>query len=84
MKFADGCVAPSPGKNPRNWPGRGRIPLTLELWLIELQASQRVGFLIGPAGRGYTIQVVKLDPDEVPAVDSDGDGINDPDDLHSR
>ena len=68
-----------------SWPGEGELPLTLLEFVVNPSpeaASLDLGISSVQPAEGYTIQGGgRSIPIEVPAVDSDGDGINDPDDL---
>ena len=68
-----------------SWPGEGELPLTLLEFVVNPSpeaASLDLGISSVQPAEGYTIQGGgRSIPIEVPAVDSDGDGINDLDDL---
>ena len=68
-----------------SWPGEDELPLTLLEFVVNPSseaASLELGISSVQPAEGYTIQGGgRSIPIEVPAVDSDGDGINDPDDL---
>ena len=68
-----------------SWPGEGELPLTLLEFVVNPSseaASLELGISSVQPAEGYTIQGGERSiPIEVPAVDSDGDGINDSDDL---
>ena len=68
-----------------SWPGEGELPLTLLELVVNPSpeaASLELGISSVQPAEGYTIQGGERSiPIEVPAVDSDGDGINDADDL---
>ena len=68
-----------------SWPGEGELPLTLLEFVVNPSseaASLELGISSVQPAEGYTIQGGERSiPIEVPAVDSDGDGINDADDL---
>ena len=68
-----------------SWPGEDELPLTLLEFVVNPSseaASLELGISSVQPAEGYTIQGGERSiPIEVPAVDSDGDGINDADDL---